>query len=67
VSGSRDPAEKGQLLILASGPPRAAALLEPVFAAQKVLGREASCTLGRLCCKKCPAQLVKATYLGGEG
>jgi 3-hydroxyisobutyrate dehydrogenase len=36
VSGSRDPAEKGQLLILASGPPRAAALLEPVFAA---LGR----------------------------
>jgi 3-hydroxyisobutyrate dehydrogenase len=36
VSGSRDPAEKGQLLILASGPPRAAAVLEPVFAA---LGR----------------------------
>ena len=36
VSGSREPAEKGQLLILASGPPRAAALLEPVFAA---LGR----------------------------
>jgi 3-hydroxyisobutyrate dehydrogenase len=36
VSGSRDPAEKGQLLILASGPEKAAALLEPVFAA---LGR----------------------------
>lgn len=36
VSGSREPAEKGQLLILASGPSRAAALLEPVFA---VLGR----------------------------
>jgi 3-hydroxyisobutyrate dehydrogenase len=36
VSGSRDPAEKGQLLILASGPPGAAELLEPVFA---VLGR----------------------------
>ena len=36
VSGSREPAEKGQLLILASGPPRTAALLEPVFAA---LGR----------------------------
>jgi 3-hydroxyisobutyrate dehydrogenase len=36
VSGSREPAEKGQLLILASGPPRVAALLEPVFAA---LGR----------------------------
>jgi 3-hydroxyisobutyrate dehydrogenase len=36
VSGSRDPAEKGQLLILASGPPRTAALLRPVFA---VLGR----------------------------
>jgi 3-hydroxyisobutyrate dehydrogenase len=36
VSGSRDPAEKGQLLILASGPDKAAALLEPIFAA---LGR----------------------------
>ena len=36
VSGSREPAEKGQLLILASGPPQAAAALEPVFA---VLGR----------------------------
>jgi 3-hydroxyisobutyrate dehydrogenase len=36
VSGSRVPAEKGQLLILASGPPRAAHRLEPVFA---VLGR----------------------------
>ncbi len=36
VSGSRDPAEKGQLLILASGPPGAAELLDPVFA---VLGR----------------------------
>jgi 3-hydroxyisobutyrate dehydrogenase len=36
VSGSRVPAENGQLLILASGPPRAAKLLEPVFA---VLGR----------------------------
>ena len=36
VSGSRDPAEKGQLLILASGPPGAAKLLDPVFAA---LGR----------------------------
>jgi 3-hydroxyisobutyrate dehydrogenase len=36
VSGSRVPAENGQLLILASGPEGAAALLEPVFA---VLGR----------------------------
>ena len=36
VSGSRAPAEEGQLLILASGPTAAAALLEPVFAA---LGR----------------------------
>ena len=36
VSGSRDPAENGQLLILASGPPAAAELLAPVFAA---LGR----------------------------
>jgi 3-hydroxyisobutyrate dehydrogenase len=36
VSGSRDPAEKGQLLILGSGPQRAAQLLEPVFS---VLGR----------------------------
>lgn len=32
VSGSREPAEKGQLLILASGPQRAAQPLEPVFA-----------------------------------
>jgi 3-hydroxyisobutyrate dehydrogenase len=36
VSGSRVPAETGQLLVLASGPPKAAALLEPVFTA---LGR----------------------------
>ncbi len=36
VSGSRVPAKNGQLLILASGPPRAAALLKPVF---EVLGR----------------------------
>ncbi len=36
VSGSRDPAEHGQLLILASGPPVAAQRLEPVF---RVLGR----------------------------
>jgi 3-hydroxyisobutyrate dehydrogenase len=36
VSGSREPAENGQLLILASGPPRAAQSLEPVF---EVLGR----------------------------
>jgi 3-hydroxyisobutyrate dehydrogenase len=36
VSGSRVPAEEGQLLILASGPPRAASVLEPVFS---VLGR----------------------------
>ena len=36
VSGSRDPAEKGQLLILSSGPPQAESLLEPVFT---VLGR----------------------------
>ncbi len=32
VSGSRGPAEQGQLLILASGPQRAARPLEPVFA-----------------------------------
>jgi 3-hydroxyisobutyrate dehydrogenase len=37
VSGSRTPAEHGQLLILASGPPDAERLLGPVFAA---LGRE---------------------------
>jgi 3-hydroxyisobutyrate dehydrogenase len=37
VSGSRGPAEKGELLILASGPQRAEQRLEPVFAA---LGRE---------------------------
>ena len=36
VSGSRGPAESGQLLILASGPESAAAILEPVFGA---LGR----------------------------
>ncbi len=36
VSGSRAPAESGQLLILASGPDEAAASLEPVFG---VLGR----------------------------
>ena len=36
VSGSRQPAEEGQLLILASGPPGAAELLDPVFGA---LGR----------------------------
>ena len=36
VSGSREPAEKGQLLILASGPSRARDVLEPVFGA---LGR----------------------------
>ena len=33
VSGSKGPAEAGQLLILASGPPAAAAAAEPVFAA----------------------------------
>lgn len=33
VSGSRAPAEAGELLILASGPQRAAAVLEPVFGA----------------------------------
>jgi len=37
VSGTRAPAENGQLLILASGPERARPVLEPVFAA---LGRE---------------------------
>ena len=36
VSGSRVPAEEGQLLILASGPPDAAPRLEPIF---DVLGR----------------------------
>ena len=36
VSGSREPAETGQLLILASGPPAASEWLEPVFGA---LGR----------------------------
>ena len=33
VSGSKGPAEAGQLLILASGPPAAAAALRPVFSA----------------------------------
>jgi 3-hydroxyisobutyrate dehydrogenase len=33
VSGSKGPAEAGQLLILASGPPEAAATVAPVFAA----------------------------------
>jgi len=37
VSGSREPAENGKLLILASGPSGAADLLQPVF---EVLGRE---------------------------
>jgi 3-hydroxyisobutyrate dehydrogenase len=37
VSGSRDPAESGQLLILASGPHAATQSLEPVFGA---LGRD---------------------------
>lgn len=39
VSGTRDPARNGQLTILASGPDRAKAILEPVFAAlaQRVL------------------------------
>jgi 3-hydroxyisobutyrate dehydrogenase len=36
VSGSKAPAEQGELLVLASGPPRAVELLEPVFS---VLGR----------------------------
>jgi 3-hydroxyisobutyrate dehydrogenase len=38
VSGSKDPAEAGQLLILASGPPAAEAIVRPVFAA---IGRKA--------------------------
>jgi len=38
VSGTRQPAENGQLLILASGPGQAKPVLDPVFAA---LGREA--------------------------
>jgi 3-hydroxyisobutyrate dehydrogenase len=33
VSGSKGPAETGQLLILASGPPAAAAVADPVFSA----------------------------------
>ncbi len=33
VSGSKGPAETGQLLILASGPPAAAAAVDPVFSA----------------------------------
>jgi 3-hydroxyisobutyrate dehydrogenase len=33
VSGSKGPAEAGQLLILASGPPAAAAVVRPVFSA----------------------------------
>ena len=33
MSGSKGPAETGQLLILASGPPAAAAALDPVFSA----------------------------------
>jgi 3-hydroxyisobutyrate dehydrogenase len=37
VSGSKGPAEAGQLLILASGPPAAQPALEPVFA---VIGRK---------------------------
>ena len=37
VSGSRIPAEQGQLLVLASGPPEAEQPLQPVFAA---LGRD---------------------------
>jgi 3-hydroxyisobutyrate dehydrogenase len=36
VSGSKVPAEQGELLVLASGPPRAVEVLEPVFS---VLGR----------------------------
>jgi 3-hydroxyisobutyrate dehydrogenase len=37
VSGSKGPAEAGQLLVLASGPPAAAAMADPVFS---VLGRK---------------------------
>jgi 3-hydroxyisobutyrate dehydrogenase len=37
VSGSKGPAEQGQLLILASGPPAAADVLSPVFG---ILGRK---------------------------
>jgi 3-hydroxyisobutyrate dehydrogenase len=37
VSGSKGPAEKGQLLILASGPPAAVAVVAPVF---DVIGRK---------------------------
>ena len=37
VSGSKGPAEQGQLLILASGPPAAADVLDPVFG---ILGRK---------------------------
>jgi 3-hydroxyisobutyrate dehydrogenase len=37
VSGSKGPAEAGQLLILASGPPAAAAAVRPVFS---VIGRK---------------------------
>ncbi len=33
VSGTRGPAERGELLVLASGPPEVAALVDPVFAA----------------------------------
>jgi 3-hydroxyisobutyrate dehydrogenase len=33
VSGSKDPAERGQLLILASGPPAAETILRPAFSA----------------------------------
>jgi 3-hydroxyisobutyrate dehydrogenase len=36
VSGSKVPAEQGELLVLASGPPRAVEVVEPVFS---VLGR----------------------------
>jgi 3-hydroxyisobutyrate dehydrogenase len=39
VSGSKGPAEAGQLLILASGPPAAAAAVRPVFAA---IGRKSA-------------------------
>jgi 3-hydroxyisobutyrate dehydrogenase len=38
VSGSKGPAEAGQLLILASGPPAAEAIVQPVFSA---IGRKA--------------------------
>jgi 3-hydroxyisobutyrate dehydrogenase len=51
VSGSKGPAQSGQLLILASGPPAAVAAVRPVFSAIGAVRDWPECSdvRGRLC------------------